>query len=101
MSKNKPIDSKRVGNIEAALWVNKAGEAVILNSTFARVYKKKDGEFGNTQSFALSDLWRLVRAATWAYTRGHELQKEYEAEAEDAPKKSIKDVVTKLVHGEG
>lgn len=81
MKTNKPIDSKRIGNVEAAIWENPITDGVILNTSFGRTYTDPEGKPATAHSFAGSDLWRVVRVATWAYGRVRELEAERKADA--------------------
>jgi len=65
MTNNKPVETFRRGNIEAAVWKNNGEKGVYYNVTFNRTYREGD-EVKNSPSFGQHDLLRVARVADLA-----------------------------------
>jgi hypothetical protein len=71
MTSQKPIKDFRVGGIQASIWrkeVPKNGYTAIQYSVkIEKRYRKKDGEYQNTDYYFDDDLPKLILAAQKAY----------------------------------
>ena len=65
MTNNKPVETFRRGNIEAAVWKNRGEKGDYYNVTFNRTYREGD-EVRNSPSFGQHDLLRVMRVAELA-----------------------------------
>lgn len=65
MTNNKPVETFRRGNIEAAVWKNVGEKGEYYNVTFNRTYREGD-EVKNSPSFGQHDLLRVARVAELA-----------------------------------
>jgi hypothetical protein len=65
--KRKPVHSIRVGNVEAAIWVNKSQNGSFHSVTFSRKYRTEEGT-RNADSYSNNDLLVLAKAADFAHT---------------------------------
>ena len=79
-TKTRPVETLRDGAIKAAIWRNESENGPFFNVTFARTYKKGEGELQDTDSFSGSQLLRLARLADKAYGRTAQLAKAARAE---------------------
>ena len=63
--KQKPVETKRLGNIKAAIWKNEGKDGKAFHSvTFERLYKAKDSDdWSSTSSFDRDDLPKLAQVA--------------------------------------
>lgn len=61
-TKNKPIKSYRLGNVEASVWSNKSPKdgSIYFSFNFQRSYKNKDGEWVQTGFYSRGDLAYLA-----------------------------------------
>ena len=58
-----PVYKLRYGNVSAAVWANNSPAGYFYNTTFCRVYKHGDDEWGESTSFDDRDLPNLAKAA--------------------------------------
>lgn len=62
---NKPIHDMTIWPVRAAIWANETEEGdTFYNVTFQRSYKVGE-EWKNSDSFALDDLLKLEKLASW------------------------------------
>ena len=61
-TKNKPIKSYRLGNVEASVWPNKSPKdgSIYFSFNFQKSYKNKDGEWVQTGFYSRGDLAYLA-----------------------------------------
>lgn len=61
-TKNKPIKSYRLGNVEASVWLNKSPKdgSIYFSFNFQKSYKNKDGEWVQTGFYNRGDLAYLA-----------------------------------------
>ncbi|QDV43812.1 hypothetical protein Enr13x_38100 [Stieleria neptunia] len=65
--KKAPVHTVRVGNVEAAIWVNDSKNGSFYSTTFSRKYRTDDG-VKNSDSYSGDALLRLAKAADLAHT---------------------------------
>ncbi len=64
--KKEPIHKIQRGSIEAAVWENTTGGKVWHNVQIFRRYKNDQGEYRETNTYALADLVQVARVAELA-----------------------------------
>lgn len=74
MDKNKPIQTFRLGYIEAAIWANQGQKGVWYTATLSRSYKEKNGKWQRTDRFSLSDIPLATKVLEHAYAYLYDLQ---------------------------
>lgn len=79
----KPIDTVRLGTVQAAIWKNETANGVYYNVTFDRRYKDGD-EWKSSTSFGVKDLLALRKAADMAHTKVIELQAKDKSNSRDS-----------------
>lgn len=67
MDKQKPAQSFRYGNVEAAIWENETEKGTLYNVTLTRHFKDAD-EWKKTDSFRRDDLLVVAKLADKAHT---------------------------------
>jgi hypothetical protein len=72
-TKKKPIAERQVQNVRAKIWENQREHGVQHATTFSKVYRDKDGNVREGQSFGTSDLLALSHASSWALDAIHRL----------------------------
>src|SRR5262249_8526360 len=71
MEKNKPINTIRVGRLQAAIWRRESSDAQAaprFSVSFSRVYKDKDGNFQDSDYYFQSDILNLIKLAAQVHT---------------------------------
>jgi hypothetical protein len=68
----RPVYKLRYGNVAAAVWLrNNLTAGYFYDTTFTRVFRREDGNWGDSTSFEDRDLPNLAKAAadvhTWIY----------------------------------
>jgi len=77
MNDNKPIDQIRIGNLQAAIWLNQSEEGrPFFNTTISRRYRDQEGNWHTNTSFNHRDLLGLAKLADMAHSRVIQLQQE-------------------------
>ena len=62
-----PINTVRIGNVRAAIWLNEGKNGPWYNVTVARLYQ--DGsEFRDSNSYSVAELLAAAKAADMAHT---------------------------------
>ena len=65
--KNKPVQTFRIGNDQAAIWKNSSEKGDFYNVTFNRSYKSGE-QLKNSSSFLQRDLLAVSKLADQAHT---------------------------------
>ncbi len=73
MTKTRPEEDLRLGNIKAAIWKNNTERGARFNVTVTRLYKDGD-DWKASDSFGRDDLLVVAKVLDMAHTRIHELQ---------------------------
>jgi hypothetical protein len=68
----RPVFKLRYGNVAAAVWLrNTSSAGYFYDTAFTRVFRREDGNWGDSASFEDRDLPNLAKAAadvhTWIY----------------------------------
>ena len=64
---NKPVFTRRLNSVEAAIWQNESEDSNWHNITFQRTYRDEQGVIQNTSNFRMDDLPALAFMAVKAY----------------------------------
>lgn len=68
---NRPVFKLRYGNVSAAVWLRNSSTGYFYDTTFTRVFRREDGNWGDSTTFEDRDLPNLAKAAadvhTWIY----------------------------------
>ncbi len=67
-NKNQPVHCIRYGAVKAAIWANNSLSGYFYHTSFQRVYKTPEGEWGTSDSFDDRDLPSLAKAASDAHS---------------------------------
>jgi len=73
---NKPVLTISDGALKASIWRNEAEKGAFYSVTFARRYKRADGNFADTHSYSGAELLRLAKLAERAYENAHALREQ-------------------------
>ncbi|MEZ5896967.1 MAG: hypothetical protein R3C51_11275 [Parvularculaceae bacterium] len=65
---NKPVKTLRDGALKASIWKNESESGAFYSVTIARIYKRKDGSYADSNSFSGTDLLKITQLASRAYT---------------------------------
>lgn len=73
MSENtkRPIAERQVQNVRAKIWENRRDYGAQHAATFSKVYRDRDGNVQEAQSFGTSDLAALSHVSSWALDEIH------------------------------
>jgi len=71
---NKPVFTRRLKRVEAAVWQNETEESIWHNVTFQRTYRDEQGVIQNTSNFRINDLPALAFLAVKVYDHLAELE---------------------------
>ena len=64
---NKPVFTRRLNRVEAAVWQNETEDSIWHNVTFQRTYRDEQGVIQNTSNFRMDDLPALAFLSAKAY----------------------------------
>jgi len=79
-----PVQTFRLGRINAAVWANEHDEKKYYNVTFARSYLGQDKKFHDTDSFGRDDLPLIAKLANEVHSYIFTQLAERKAEAQTA-----------------
>ena len=65
---NRPVHTIRHGRIKATIWGNQTQKGTMYNVTFTRSYQDDQQNWFDTQSFGVSDLLTVAKAASDAHS---------------------------------
>ncbi len=71
---NKPVFTRRLNSVEAAIWQNESEDSNWHNITFQRTYRDEQGVIQNTSNFRMNDLPALAFLAGKVYGHLAELE---------------------------
>lgn len=67
--KKKPIDVIRIGWLRATIWGNDVNGRTLFSTTISRVYKDKNGQWGDSTRFSPDELLTVAKLAELAQSR--------------------------------
>lgn len=82
MTVQRPIDTVRMGAVQAAIWRNEHDGRTRYGVTLERTYRDTNGDSKSSKSFWRDDLLRLGKVLSKAETRIFELEAEDRRQAE-------------------
>ena len=87
--KNRPVESLQEGPLKAAIWRNEGEKGAYHSVTLARIYKDRNGELRNTNSFRAKDMLGLSELSRRAHHHTNDLDREaFKEQRRDDPQPS-------------
>lgn len=80
---NPPRDVLRDGRLKSTIWRNEGEKGPFYSVNLARVYRDRQGDLRDSQSFAGADMLRVSELARKSYDRTQELRREDLRESRD------------------
>lgn len=77
MTKNRPEETLRDGNLKATIWRNEGEKGPYWSVTLAKSYKDERGDYQDTHSFTGTDLLRVAELSRDAYAMTNELRRDH------------------------